>query len=654
MKCMLTLSIHLFLAPVAYGMVSLLPHGGIIRPPGPPTPIFDLPPQGCGDSKGQGKISTPGQPSTPTVPTTPSSGQKTPRSTPRGSQGGITIGIDGSTWNYWWEYNKSALLLPRLLEAEPTTGLVSGENLIGRGARKERARTRRPGPGDAKRIAEALRSQLVAKESDYQMRGSCLLSLAKTGHTNLRDMAPHLADAHPVVRESAILAMGIAGIGEDELHALLIGDAEGTRLCGGKGPGFRERSFAGYALGFLARRSKDPEVKKRVLESMIQRVGDKRERMDVRVAALHALRMLDLPPEARAERKLQLQTIQALAVETEVVKNTLIQVQALTALRGPLATQGHARERMERKMAKTLAGGKPTAVVRQSLTQTLGFLADSEDLDVIQALERTVLRDKDELTRRYAMMALGRIGGEQAQDFLLEGIQARRPRNAEYAWLALALALSCQEEQADGTLAYKTPRPGIGEALHSRFKSLNSRMPAAGVAIALGLLRHSASVSDIELRLTRWQKHDEPAAYLALALGLMRNTDSTDRITSMLENAKHREILVVQTSLALSLLGDTNAEAKLQAMLETPQTTPVLSAVAMGMGRLGTRASIDTMIYRLASREGNSTSRAFMAVALGELLIQKRLRWNAPLSWGIHYRYSPATLTGNNGVLDLL
>ena len=174
------------------------------------------------------------------------------------------------------------------------------------------------------------------------------------------------------------------------------------------------------------------------------------------------------------------------------------------------------------------------------------------------------------------------------------------------------------------------------------------------MAIALGLLRYDAAARDIGDRLVRWHKHDEPASYLALALGLMGHRDSRDEISSLMQGARHRETLVVQSALALSLLGDQSTENDLQGMLQEPQSTPVLSALAMAIGRLGSRSSIDTLIARLDRHEGSTRARAFMAVALGELLIQDRLRWNARLSWGIHYRYSPATLTGNSGVVDQL
>jgi len=588
----------------------------------------------------------PGQPAGPTTPKK--------QGTPKARQGTITLGVDGSAWTYWWEYNKSAFLLPRLLEVEGDNAALSGDDLLGRGARREKRSTKKPGPADAQRIAKALRERLQDRTSDQHMVSSCLLSLAKTGHASLPDIAGHLKDPIPVIRESAILALGISGIGEGELRALLDAGKEGTRLRGGQRPNYRDRSFAAYALGISSSRSGDLGLKRRTLDTMIQYATDQRERVDVRVAALHALRILDLPAAARSERKRQLETLQCLALDPRDSRYNVIQVQALTALRGPLSQQGLARERMERRMAALLAAAKQTATLRQATAQTLGFLSEPDDEDVLKALMHTVLRDKDELTRRFAIMAMGRIGGEQARSFLLAGIQARRPRKSEYPWLALALALSCQKEQANGTLVLEDPQDAIGQALLERFQGLNTRMPAAGVAIALGLLRYDAATKAIRDRLARWHKSDEPASYLALALGLMGNSDSRDEISSLMLHARHREIVVVQSALALPLLGDKSTESHLQEMLAQPQSTPVLSALAMAIGRLGSRSSVDTLITRLDKHEGSTRARAFVAVALGELLIQDRLRWNAPLSWGIHYRYSPATLTGNSGVVDQL
>lgn len=128
-----SLSLHFPLASLALGLLLVPSHGPIYRPPppppepAPPIPVGPLPPyQGAGPkskSTPQGP-STPGRPSTPG----PGAGPTTPprQGTPKARQGSITIGIDGSAWTYWWEYNKSAFLLPRLLEAESDNAALSG------------------------------------------------------------------------------------------------------------------------------------------------------------------------------------------------------------------------------------------------------------------------------------------------------------------------------------------------------------------------------------------------------------------------------------------------------------------------------------------------------------------------------------------------
>ena len=81
-----------------------------------------------------------------------------------------------------------------------------------------------------------------------------------------------------------------------------------------------------------------------------------------------------------------------------------------------------------------------------------------------------------------------------------------------------------------------------------------------------------------------------------------------------------------------------------------------LSAVAVALGHIGDRRSIDPLI-RLLDDDRNLTSlaQAFVAAALGGIGDKDDLPWNSVLATDINYRARVDTMTnGRSGILDIL
>src|SRR5215471_6412667 len=193
-------------------------HGGQFRGPAsnptPPLPGVPLP-----GGPGSGM---PGGATPPTAPTT----------------GGRPSPSDGTSWQVWWEFAKD----PWLIEAPLQTGPVSGSDEYFLGTRRADAARDVMAPTEIDRhdrIADALLRAIRADRS-RDVATACLVALAKVGvdppGARLVDVfRDFIADNDQEVRETAVLAFGIAGKKEglDTLVELLDRTPQGKKLVGG-------------------------------------------------------------------------------------------------------------------------------------------------------------------------------------------------------------------------------------------------------------------------------------------------------------------------------------------------------------------------------------------------------------------------------------
>ena len=81
----------------------------------------------------------------------------------------------------------------------------------------------------------------------------------------------------------------------------------------------------------------------------------------------------------------------------------------------------------------------------------------------------------------------------------------------------------------------------------------------------------------------------------------------------------------------------------------------MLASLAIAIGRIGDRRSIDALIESSEDRELTKLARAFVAAALGGVGDKDELFWNVPLSLDSNYATNIDTLTnGATGILDIL
>jgi len=227
---------------VAILATSLHAHGGQYRGPGDV-----VPPGPGGGSTGRPSGPTTGGPAGPSTgrPSGPATGSPQGPATggPTGPTGpgrgpitggrGMRLGLDLTKWAFWWEFNKDPFikLKDALYNGGPQTG--SDEFYLGstrKGAKDSILPTREDKIG----VLASLKKAIDSTEQ-RDIVSSCMIAMAKIGDIHpdfkLRDVfKPRLESKNQEIRETAILAMGIAASDEAEALELLIQTALGKKV----------------------------------------------------------------------------------------------------------------------------------------------------------------------------------------------------------------------------------------------------------------------------------------------------------------------------------------------------------------------------------------------------------------------------------------
>ena len=657
-------------------------HGGVYRGPGdtvPPNP----------GGHGGGKTGRPGAPGTgsPTGPTTPNpNGPRTGRPTPppptggtggqRGTtltgQGGMTVSDDLTQWQFWWEFNKDPFL--QLKDAIHAGAVISGDDdfEFGRGRRAAAKNTLAPSDHDRqRRMIPALVTALKDPSSNQDIVSSSMIALAKIGSSAdperfRKEILPllksFLSDQNQEKRESAALAMGIAALPEavPDLIELAKDSAAGRRLCErSEGVEFRTRAFSCYGLGLIAYRSKAPELKSRIFETMRGLLEDDDARRDLQIAALNALRLLRPDVSSLGGKKLQMQ-ITEFGLEylhrDEVYDLVRSHAIAMVAKVCEIGCEDSLREQCIALFADIVdeRNRKWKKWTRQSAVQALGVLCQETDTQVVEKLMRYCKGGKDTQSRNFAAIALGQIGGENAREFLYKQLRSSSVQKIYKPWYSLGLAVRDHELREDAESTHDIDRT-VCEQILREMKSNRNALYAAGHALALGIMRYKEAGDPMLDRLLEIRNQEEAAGYFMLGLGLMKSHAAVAEIRQIVRESTRRDLLLTQGATALGLLGDKEVAAQLVRMLEDKQTVAVMSSLAQALGFIGDRNTISPLVELLENKDVQPIPRAFAAVALGLVGDKERLPWNSKIAVNINYRANIPTLTGGGtGILDIL
>jgi len=590
---------------------------------------------------------------------------------PGPTTGGRPTITDGTSWQVWWEFNKEDLMAATA--TQPPAAPVSGSDEFFLGPRRHEPRAHdslAPTETDRHdRIAVELAAALRSSDNN-DLVTSCLVGLGKVGidpgSKKLPELfAPYLASGDQEVRETATLALGIAGRQSAfaTLSALLLGNSQGKVLSGGKDKEVpeRTRTFAAWSLGLMAGRSHDPALKRAVSELLLARLGDDNERSrDLRVGLIEGLGLLMPEGERTGGEKLLLwQVTQQLwhYYARDLGKgDQLVQAHVPVAV-GHLLQRGNTPEHQRSKalLVEELTADGRSNQIRQSAALTLGALClpteqFAGDAEFAAALARGYRKCNDQLTRFFCVLALGRIGGDANRALLLD-IYLQANKAIEKPWAALALGLIARDRaRTTGVVDQE-----VGRLLHRDLDAIEFEDARAGIALALGMCGYRDAAQSMVTLLRDGTRNETLLGYLAVSLALLGHTEIADDLVALMQKSVRKPFLLQQCAVALGRLGDARTVPTLLTMLDECQSTAALSAVANALAQIRDRRSIDPLIAALHDPVRTSLARAFAAAALGGVGDKDALPWNTLIARDMNYMATVDTLVnGSTGVLDIL
>ncbi|MCY2960551.1 MAG: HEAT repeat domain-containing protein [Planctomycetota bacterium] len=563
-----------------------------------------------GSYRGPGDTVGPAGPPGPTAPTGSGTGPATggpgasvagtgPRPVGAGpSTGAVPTTVSMSTtsddgWWLWWEYAKLEFLVPNRLSlaSAPSTG----DDVIGslRDAIERARRTQVP------RFTEA------ASAPDATVRGAAAIALGQSaGRDAVAPLLKLLDDPSQDVRHRAILALGATGEPSAAMVLLRIART-GTNVEGSRADiSPYARSIAIVALALARRAGLAEPVDTAVAALVRERQKDEREGV-----ALAAMFHHGIAPGESLERL-------ALELALDESESPSVRCRAVEAL-------GSTHDPKTLARLQTILSG-PRMDLRRSAAIALG---STRDTAVLPALQTAHEMEAEGLTRGFILVAIGRLGGAKAHQYLLKVLD--QGESGQRRWAALAL----------GVLAHDTRDPETSKSLRAAADREKSAEGRAAYWIASGLLRDESSVPGIAKELES-AADPRQRMYAATALSLVGGA----RCAAILRERLPREsnaMARVGITQALGILGENQDVTAMRSALDQLAEPGLQGIAATALAFHGTPEALAQLGDLAASDSGARVRRAASIEGLGLMLARNKPLALADLSRRINYTVMP-------------
>jgi len=546
-----------------------------------------------------------------------------------------------TNWLFWWAYNKDEILglKARLKAQEHRVATSNPMHHLGRG----RGLTARPGATPEMietKIVPALLAVIDNKDIHEDIRGGALIALARAEPTKKhldRFFLVASADSgeHNLVKESAIIALGILQVKDVEVREFLL------ELVSNRNYPMRGRCFAMLSLGLLKDKHED------VHKALEARLDGSEVHLDVPICALLAMGLIG--DEAKVPQMV------SWLESGRIGRNKLSDLESawvVTAL-GKIGDEGALKA-----IQKTLRGkGRYT---RRSAVIALGQIAPQtekkEQIRIAKLLARFHAEEGDLTAKNFAMISLGRIGGNaNAAPELRDSVKSYlknsfrdSSRTTQRPFVALAMGLLGLDTDANARKP-QALKEELSEILRTDLVAMKGDKVALGAqAVALGMIGDRKSIKLLTGILEDREMEKKLRGAAAIALGLIGERSANDAILKTLREREDRS-LRVDTAVAAGLLGDSRAVDELvQVLLHRRSSQFVLGSVALALGQVGDHRAIDPMLAILEPGKANGSypdlTRALVAVALGQLADRRDFRVLSRLSRDINYRANVPSL----------
>lgn len=511
---------------------------------------------------------TPPAPPPPSIP--PDSGA--PTGTPTGGparRAPAKGSEDLRTWQQWWSVHEERFLRARcrLREAEALAATAP--------------RAAVPTEGDADGRARDLLLRSLG-DREWSVRGAAAVALGRTGTTRA---FPHLlrlyTERRRDVRRSAGIGVGMLRepIAARDLGAVLFDPAEDEDL----------RAVAALSLGLLA--------------------GEE--------AAAELARFLDPASEALRHGGLRRT---ALLEETVVGALGLSGHAPSSALLSRILSDPGAEDRTRAFAAEALSrlGDRKALplllqalradpeVLRRSAAAAVGVLATSSDGTALAELARLARDDRDASTRRYAMLSLGRVGGEVAAPILQRLLGLAPAGDRPFAALAAGV----------GGVRAAAP------SLRAMLRDESNPEVRGALAVALGLLA-DGEAGAVLVAGAREKANPVLRGHFLTALALAGHESVPEIAREILAKEKF-DGLLLRAATCLAVAGEADAIPALTRLTRDGCCSFCRAEAARTLGKLGSMTALPTLMA--LARDGREVPLRSEAVwAIGRILDREEI-----------------------------
>lgn len=592
---------------------------------------------------------------------------------------------DPQAHEFWWEWNREALLAPPSTVEERSVQNANDGGPADHSDRRRGARSIRPRRAEiAHEVVPTLLGTLEAARRRPEQRDlvrACLVALARIDElpadvSLLPIFAAHLRSDDELVRATAAVALGIAAIPGDEARDLLIAlaldSANGQTACGGPVDD-RTRVFALYGLGLVGGRSQQLATKQLVFATLrTVLANDPLPSPDLHVGALQACGQLAIPTTTADGEALLADCLALLHhefTEPRDIRAMSLRAHVPTAVARLLDGAHPQAAGWKQRFTDELAHFDGTDHTRDRITEScalaLGAMSRSRrvsdgpsghdhDDDHGALLRRVAMAHSNQQTRFFALLSLGRLGGAEHQQAILQVLDHGTYR--EKPWAVLALGLSLRDEvRADHPTDESSDL--VRRRLHQELGRARDPSLIGALGLALGLANANEAADDLRSLLQKSVAKEEMAGYLAIGLARMDDAATRTLLGPLLVETHRRQTLLQFGATALGHRGDQNAAELLLRLLRDHDGNSLnaQAALACAIGRTGDRRSIHPLRLLMRDEARSVRIRAAAAAALGMLADEDAMPWNVGYAAGTNYRAAPPTLhDGENGIVDLL
>ncbi len=556
---------------------NLYPNG--YRGPGDTTPSGG---SGTGGGRGSGSPSTPSSPSGPTTKggggggsSTPTGGSSSPGQGNAPQPVTLTMTND-DTWWLWWEYNKSEFLLPNRLSL--SNAPMTGDD-----------------PDAALRTAIGRSRDMMLpvfehalQDTDANVRATAAVAIGRVeGSAAVTPLLKLLDDPNVDVRHKAILALGATGSTDAiaPLVAIARTGSTGADMPGRISP--QAQALAIVALGLARRNAIDDRIDVEIEKVLQNRVKSDRE--PVGVAAL-VYQML--APNDQLKRY-------AMSMALDNTESPSVRCRAVESMRTS------SDDKTLAELESFLNG--PRLDLRRSAALALG---DYDNSLALPALMVAFDVEAESLTKGFMLIAIGRQGGEKAQDYLMTVLE--KGETGMRRWAALGLGLDARKVTDPERLAKLSA--AIREA-SAREKNADS---FGAYWLASGLARDSLALPAIGEGLTKCGNQRQ-RMYAASALALMDGDDALALLRSSMKTESQSLVRVAITQ-SLGVLGRTADVGMMLDTLLRLEDPDLQGFVAAAMAAHGSPEALHALVEIAQLNSGSKVRRAAALEGLGMML----------------------------------